>query len=86
MANSAGPPDESSPREGSKFQVVGNEPRNWLSPAVAQNPLVDAIIGEAQNYQERIDSNKAVLRKQQKQLGWGVAIGFLAPIVWIVSG
>lgn len=67
----------------SKFHIVGNEPKNWLEPSVAHKPIIEAIVGEAQNCQDKIDFNKAVLRKQTRVLGWGAHVGFLAPAVGI---
>ena len=72
----------------SKFHLAGNEPKNWWPDSVALGPMVEAIGGETENYQERIEYNTAAIRKSAKRLKLGAAMECAAPIVglgiWLI--
>ncbi len=55
---------------------------------MALGSLVEAIGGEAENYQERIEYNTAAIRKSAKRLKVGAALGYAAPIagfgIWLI--
>ncbi len=72
----------------SKFHLAGNEPKNWWPENVALGSLVEAIGGETENYQERIEFNTAAIRKSAKRLKLGAAMGCAAPIagfgIWLI--
>lgn len=69
----------------SKFQLPGNHPKNWWPDEVSRGSIVEAIGGESENYQERIEFNEAAIKRSAKRLKWGAAIGSAAPFVGLAS-
>lgn len=72
-----------------KFFFAGNHPKQWFD--VAKNSSLAAeIMGEAENYQARIEANAAVLRWNGRLLMASNLIAVLAPVggyvVWHYAG
>ena len=68
----------------SKYHLPGNHPRNWWDDSVSQRPMVEAIGGESENYQERIDYNVNGLKRDSMFLKFGAAVGCAAPLVGLL--
>lgn len=70
-----------------KFASVGAEPKVWWS--LRGGTVLSAIGGEAENYQERIEYNESVLRKNASFYIWGARLAWAGPIaglfVWGVT-
>lgn len=64
-----------------KYHLPGNHPQNWCHDEVRLGPLNEAIGGEAENYQEKIDFNVASLKSDGLFLRMGTVTGCLAPAV-----
>ncbi len=64
-----------------RFKLVGNNPRAWWKPRLLSAPLVVAIGGEGINYQNRIQFNNQVLRRNARHLRTGLWIASASPIV-----
>lgn len=64
------------------FNSPGGEPGQWWDERYGS--LVVAMGGESENYQERIDVNDKVLRKNAKWLTWGIRLAWAAPIVGFI--
>jgi hypothetical protein len=64
-----------------KFHVAGNEPRNWWPDDVYDGPIIEALVGETENYQMAIDFNVGVLSRNAIYIRWGIRIGTAAPLI-----
>ena len=69
----------------SKYHLPGNHPRNWWPESVSQRPMVEAIGGESENYQERIDYNVNGIKRDTNYLKSGAAVGCAAPLVGLLT-
>ena len=62
-----------------KFYFVGNHPEKWFSVA-EQTSLANELMGEAENYQDRIEVNARILRENGELLKWANRLVVLAPV------
>lgn len=69
----------------SKYHLPGNHPRNWWDASVSQGAWVEAIGGESENYQERIDYNVNGLKRDSRFLKSGAAVGCAAPFMGLLT-
>ena len=64
-----------------KYDLPGNHPQNWWRDEVRLGPLIEAIGGETENYQDKIDFNVAALKSDGLFLRMGTVTGCSAPAV-----
>lgn len=68
------------------FCIPGNHPEAWFS--LLDRPLFDVMLGEAENYQDHIESNATFLESNRRLIGKGAALAVSAPVVavlvWLV--
>ena len=64
---------------------VGNEPKQWFDTSAATAALADALVGEANNCQTRIEHNQQVLKSNASRFKKGAALGCAAPIIGLVA-
>ena len=69
----------------SKYHLPGNHPRNWWAESVSERPMVEAIGGESENYQEKIDYNVNGLKWDSMFLKFGATVGCAAPLVGLIA-
>jgi hypothetical protein len=69
------------------FYYPGNQPSSWYH--CRRGDLVKALGGEAENYEQHIDYNEAILRNNNRAIAWSAKLAIAAPIVavavWAVS-
>jgi hypothetical protein len=64
------------------FYFPGNHPMEWWSCRKAA--LQEALGGEAENYQTRIESNERVLAENAERLGFAMRFAVCAPVVALI--
>lgn len=70
------------------FFLPGNEPAEWRADIESDRALIDALQEEADNYQLKIEDNRAVLKRNAERFKSGAIAGIAAPVtgltVWIL--
>lgn len=70
------------------FNVVGNEPRNWLTKDTLRDPLPHTQCYESENYQVKLDANNKLIKKCASLFKAGAILGCASPLaaigVWLI--
>lgn len=67
------------------FAGVGAAPDNWWNDNVETRPLAECLRTESQNYQRRIDHNRAAHKAATRWLSAGILVGCSAPAAGLVA-
>lgn len=70
----------------SPFAISGSDHDSWDSDADRYGELSDALMGQAQHYQNRINRNRASLRQGATHIDLALRLVILAPIAAIAVG
>jgi hypothetical protein len=66
------------------FCHAGSEPLKWWDFRESEN-LAQAIGGEAENYQFRIETNNAILKRNAKRFARGLHLALASPIIAVAT-
>jgi hypothetical protein len=71
------------------FWLPGNEPKVWYDDIITKKAFVEALGEEAGYIQEKIEENRAVLKRNARLFRRGAIAGICAPtvgtLVWLIS-
>lgn len=66
------------------FDLPGSQPESWYADAARDRDLRESLAEQAENYQDKIRDNGAVLRRNARRFMWGARAGIAAPFVGVV--